>query len=175
MKNFLFALLLLLLTACTQTPTYAPVYDIADIEPIISRYSTPAQEETPVAENTTVSDWLPPVAKRYKHQFNLSNKGVDISGTTGEPIFATAAGKVVYCGEGLRGYGKLIIIKHNQSYLSVYAHNQTILVKQGAIVKQGQSIAQMGNTGTNSVKLHFEIRRLGKPLNPLILVYPKPV
>ena len=84
----------------------------------------------------------------------------------GQPVFASAAGSVVYAGTGLRGYGKLIIIKHNKTYLSAYAHNRDILVKEGQPVTKGQKIAEMGNTDTTDVKLHFEIRRLGKPMDP---------
>ena len=81
-------------------------------------------------------------------------------------MIASAAGTVVYAGTGLRGYGKLIIIKHNKTYLSAYAHNRDILVKEGQAVGKGQKIAEMGNTDTSDVKLHFEIRRLGKPMDP---------
>ena len=82
-------------------------------------------------------------------------------------MVASAEGKVVYSGEGLRGYGKLVIIKHNPTYLSAYAHNQTILVKEGQSVSKGQKIAEMGSSGTDTVKLHFEVRRQGKPVDPL--------
>ena len=82
-------------------------------------------------------------------------------------MVASAGGKVVYAGSGLRGYGKLVIIKHNKTYLSVYAHNSEILVKEGQTVTKGQKIAEMGNTDADQVKLHFEIRRLGKPVDPL--------
>jgi lipoprotein NlpD len=95
------------------------------------------------------------------------NKGIDITGTAGNPIVAAAAGKVVYAGNGLRGYGNLIIIKHNEEFLSAYAHNQKILVQEGQCVKVGQVIALMGNTEAKSVMLHFEIRQAGKPVNPL--------
>jgi len=94
-------------------------------------------------------------------------KGVDISGKMGQPVFASAPGKVVYSGSGLRGYGKLVIIKHNKTYLSAYAHNSQILVKEGQSVVKGQRIAEMGDSDTDQVKLHFEIRRLGKPADPL--------
>ena len=94
-------------------------------------------------------------------------KGVAIGGETGQPIFASAAGKVVYSGSGLRGYGKLIIIKHSDTYLSVYAHNKTLLVKEGERVVRGQKIAEMGDSDSQRVSLHFEIRRLGKPVDPL--------
>lgn len=96
------------------------------------------------------------------------NKGIDITGQYGQPIYAAAAGRVVYCGMGLRGYGQLIIIKHNDEYLSAYAHNSQLLVKEGNLIKAGQQIAKMGNSDSNRVKLHFEIRRAGKPINPLI-------
>lgn len=95
------------------------------------------------------------------------NKGIDIKGNLEQPVVAAAAGKIVYSGDGLRGYGKLVIVKHNEKYLSAYAHNHRLLVKEGAFVKQGQKIAEMGSTGTDAVKLHFEIRYDGKPVNPL--------
>ena len=93
-------------------------------------------------------------------------KGIDIAGTAGEAVRASAPGRVVYAGSGLRGYGKLIIIKHNATYLSAYAHNREILVKEGQQVTRGQKIAEMGNTDADQVKLHFEIRRHGKPMDP---------
>ena len=95
------------------------------------------------------------------------NKGIDISGELGHPVRAAAAGKVVYSGGGLIGFGELIIIKHNKRYLSAYGHNNKLLVKQGAIVKLGQHIANMGRSGTDIIKLHFEIRRDGKPVDPI--------
>lgn len=100
-------------------------------------------------------------------------KGIDISGKLGEPVFAAASGQVVYAGSGLRGYGKLLIIRHNDTFLSAYAHNNKLLVKEGDFVKAGQRIADMGSSGTNGVKLHFEIRRDGTPENPLKYL-PKP-
>jgi lipoprotein NlpD len=93
-------------------------------------------------------------------------KGIDIAGTAGEAVRASAPGRVVYAGNGLRGYGKLIIIKHNATYLSAYAHNREILVKEGQQVTRGQKIAEMGSTDADQVKLHFEIRRHGKPMDP---------
>jgi len=95
------------------------------------------------------------------------NRGIDILGTVGSSITAAAQGKVVYAGSGLRGYGNLIIIKHNDMYLSAYAHNQKILVQEGQMVKIGQVIALMGNTESNQVELHFEIRKAGKPVDPM--------
>ena len=93
-------------------------------------------------------------------------KGIDIAGTAGEAVRASAPGRVVYAGSGLRGYGKLIIIKHNATFLSAYAHNREILVKEGQQVTRGQKIAEMGNSDADQVKLHFEIRRHGKPIDP---------
>jgi len=95
-----------------------------------------------------------------------NRKGVDIGGVRGQPILASAAGKVVYSGSGLRGYGKLVIIKHNDIYLSAYAHNERLLVKEGQTVGKGQQIAEMGDSDADQVKLHFEIRRMGKPVDP---------
>ncbi|MFF7108150.1 peptidoglycan DD-metalloendopeptidase family protein [Pseudomonas sichuanensis] len=95
------------------------------------------------------------------------NKGIDIAGDLGQPVFAAADGAVVYAGSGLRGYGELIIIKHSDTYVSAYGHNRRLLVREGQQVKAGQTIAEMGSTGTDRVKLHFEIRRQGKPVDPL--------
>ncbi len=96
----------------------------------------------------------------------LKNKGVDIAGRAGDPVLAAADGRVVYAGSGLRGYGNLVILKHNNIYLTAYAHNQSLLVKEDQAVKQGQKIAEMGSTDADRVKLHFEIRRQGKPVDP---------
>ena len=95
------------------------------------------------------------------------NKGVDIAGAAGDAVLAAADGKVVYAGAGLRGYGNLIILKHNNTYLTAYAHNQSLLVKEDQSVKRGQKIAEMGNSDADRVKLHFEVRRQGKPVDPL--------
>ncbi|HEY4138597.1 MAG TPA: peptidoglycan DD-metalloendopeptidase family protein [Casimicrobiaceae bacterium] len=114
-------------------------------------------------------DWAWPAKGKLIGAFSetANLKGIDIAGTAGEPVVASAPGKVVYAGTGLRGYGKLIIIKHNSIYLSAYAHNREILVKEGQQVTRGQKIAEMGNSDTDQVKLHFEIRRLGKPMDPV--------
>lgn len=95
-----------------------------------------------------------------------NRKGIDIAGKLGQSIYASAPGKVVYSGSGLRGYGKLLIIKHNKTYLSAYAHNDKLLVKEGDTVTRGQKIAEMGNSDSDKVELHFEVRRLGKPVDP---------
>lgn len=94
------------------------------------------------------------------------NKGFDIAGKAGDPVMAAADGRVVYAGAGLRGYGNLIILKHNNTYLTAYAHNQTLLVKEDQSVRKGQKIAEMGSTDADRVKLHFEVRRQGKPVDP---------
>ena len=96
----------------------------------------------------------------------VKNKGLDIAGKAGDPVMAAADGRVVYAGAGLRGYGNLIILKHNNTYLTAYAHNQTLLVKEDQTVQKGQKIAEMGSSDANRVKLHFEIRRQGKPVDP---------
>ena len=95
------------------------------------------------------------------------NKGYDIGGKAGDPVLAAADGRVVYAGAGLRGYGNLIILKHNNTFLTAYAHNQSLLVKEDQAVRRGQKIAEMGNTDADRVKLHFEIRRQGKPVDPV--------
>ena len=98
------------------------------------------------------------------------SKGLDIGGKAGDPVLAAADGRVVYAGSGLRGYGNLVIIKHNDTYLTAYAHNQTLLVKDEQVVRKGQKIAEMGSTDTDQVKLHFEVRKLGKPIDPARLL-----
>jgi lipoprotein NlpD len=113
-------------------------------------------------------DWAWPAAGKVVATFNgASSKGVDIAGRAGDPVYASAPGKVVYSGEGIPAYGKLVIIRHNGTYLSAYAHNSQILVKEGQTVAKGQKIAEVGSSGSESPRLHFEIRRLGKPVDPL--------
>jgi lipoprotein NlpD len=106
------------------------------------------------------------ILKHFAGSSTLS-KGIDIGGNLGEPVLAAASGQVVYAGHGLRGYGRLLIVRHNDSFLSAYAHNNRLLVKEGDFVKAGQKIADMGSSGTEGVKLHFEIRRDGTPEDPL--------
>lgn len=117
--------------------------------------------------------WLWPSKAKLTQRFSLSgqvHKGVDLKGNLGESVTAANSGTVVYAGSGLVGYGKLLIIKHNDRYLSAYGHNNRLLVSEGERVKGGQKIAEMGRTGTDEVKLHFEIRKDGKPVNPLKLL-----
>ena len=131
---------------------------------------TKPAETKPIVQNTSDDEsiaWAWPTQGKVVAGFNeASNKGLDIAGKTGQTISAASGGKVIYSGSDLRGYGKLVIIKHNKTYLSVYAHNSKIVVKEGQTVSAGQKIAEMGNTDSNSVKLHFEIRRLGKSVDP---------
>ncbi|MBC7859342.1 MAG: peptidoglycan DD-metalloendopeptidase family protein, partial [Burkholderiaceae bacterium] len=94
------------------------------------------------------------------------NKGIDIAGKAGQSVLAAGAGKVMYAGSGIRGYGNLVIVKHSNNLLSAYAHNRSILVKEGQSVNRGQTIAEMGDSDTDAVKLHFEIRQQGKPVDP---------
>ena len=101
------------------------------------------------------------------------NKGLDIGGKAGDPVFAAADGSVVYAGAGLRGYGNLIILKHNNTYITAYAHNQVLLVKEDQAVRKGQKIAEMGSSDADRVKLHFEIRRQGRPVDPAKYLPPR--
>ena len=131
-----------------------------------------APADTP-AENSEVS-WMWPASGRVVGTFSEGGaKGIDISGKAGEPVLAASGGKVVYSGTGLRGYGKLVIVKHNNTFLTAYAHNQSVLVKEGQNVTKGQKIAEMGNTDADQVKLHFEVRRQGKPVDPLKYLPPR--
>lgn len=121
-------------------------------------------------------DWSWPAQGRIIGRFGEgSNKGVDVGGKTGDPVLAAAGGRVVYAGEAMRGYGKLVIIKHDNTYLSAYAHNSKILVQERDSVKRGQKIAELGDTDTEAGKprLHFEIRRQGKPVDPLKYLPPR--
>jgi lipoprotein NlpD len=131
-----------------------------------STFSAPAAA-LPAAVEEGVEWGMPTRGKLIAGFSTAANrKGVDIGGTRGQPVQASAAGKVVYSGSGLRGYGKLVIIKHNDTFLSAYAHNERLLVKEGQTVRKGQQIAEMGDSDADQVKLHFEIRKMGKPVDP---------
>ena len=167
-------------SAVAQTRSSAPVTRSAPAVPVITQVQAPAKPiqnqapARPVAVVTTpppsTAGWGWPakgaVIGRFSSNGSL-NKGIDIAGELGEPVFAASDGAVVYAGSGLRGYGELIIIKHSDTYVSAYGHNRRLLVREGQQVKAGQSIAEMGSTGADRVKLHFEIRRQGKPVDPL--------
>ena len=133
----------------------------------------PAASQSPAAAPpaSQASDedlaWMWPARGSVINGFDeVKNKGLDISGAAGEPVLAAADGRVVYVGASLRGYGNLIILKHNNTYLTAYAHNQVLLVKEDQTVRRGQKIAEMGNSDADRVKLHFEVRRQGKPVDP---------
>lgn len=119
-------------------------------------------------------NWIWPASGATLTGFDdTKNKGVDIGGAAGDAVLAASDGRVVYAGASLRGYGNMIILKHNNTYLTAYAHNQTLLVKEEQTVKKGQKIAEMGNSDADRVKLHFELRRYGKPVDPLKYLPPR--
>ena len=121
----------------------------------------------PARDNADEPAWAWPAAGNVLSGFDESKqKGLAINGKAGDPVLAAADGRVVYAGSGLRGYGNLVIVKHNTVYLSAYAHNQRLLVKEDDVVRRGQKIAEMGASDTDRVQLHFEIRRQGKPIDP---------
>jgi lipoprotein NlpD len=142
------------------------------LEPVIKAEVFPdAKPSQP--RNSDDIDWIWPVTGKIVTPFNdASNKGIGIGGKMGQPVVAAGAGRVIFSGTGIRGLGKLIVIKHNEKFLSVYAHNRELLVKEGQAVARGQKIAEMGNSDADQVKLHFEIRRLGKPVDPVALLPP---
>ena len=150
----------------------APASNTASVRPPASaanppNASTPANNlaNSDSAEETVSFQW--PTRGNVLASFDeVKNKGIDIAGKAGDPVLAAADGKVVYAGSGLRGYGNLVILKHNNTYLTAYAHNQSLLVKEDQAIKRGQKIAEMGNSDADQVKLHFEIRRQGKPVDP---------
>jgi len=155
-----------------STSTPAPTSNTATVRPPASaanpsNASTPANSlaNTDSAEDMVSFQW--PTRGNVLAGFDeVKNKGIDIAGKAGDPVLAAADGKVVYAGSGLRGYGNLIILKHNNTFLTAYAHNQSLLVKEDQAIKRGQKIAEMGNSDADHVKLHFEIRRQGKPVDP---------
>lgn len=110
--------------------------------------------------------WVWPAEGKVVASFSEGKRGIDIAGKMGQPVLAAGAGKVLYAGSGIRGYGNLVIVKHSNNLLSAYAHNKTIFVKEDQTVAQGQKIAEMGNSDADEVKLHFEIRKQGKPVDP---------
>ena len=121
----------------------------------------------PAAAGDEKLSWMWPTSGKVIATFDEGkSKGIDIAGKVGQPVVAAGSGKVMYAGSGIRGYGNLVIVKHNNSLLSAYAHNRTILVKEGQTVSKGQTIAEMGDSDADTVKLHFEIRQQGKPVDP---------
>ena len=158
--------------AATASPGAAPG-STAALTPVPATPAPAVGVSVAPAANEDV-DWAWPIQPQPKGKiianFTDANKGIDISGTKNTPVLASAAGKVVYSGAGLRGYGRLVIIKHNNTWLSAYAHNEKILVMEGQEIKKGQKIAEMGASDADQVKLHFEIRKQGKPVDPLKLL-----
>jgi lipoprotein NlpD len=136
-----------------------------------SAASAPGTGATAARDPEDDLNWIWPAAGPVGTPFDDNkSKGLAITGKPGDPVVAAADGRVVYAGAGLRGYGNLIIVKHNATYLSAYAHNQTLLVKEDQVVRRGQKIAEMGSSDAERVQLHFEIRRQGKPIDPARLL-----
>ena len=146
-------------TPATGSPV-PPVTGASEPRPAAIARSDVAEDDVPWAWPTAGA---PAVLAGFDE---ARNKGLDIGGKAGDPVLASADGRVVYAGAGLRGYGNLIILKHNNTYLTAYAHNQALLVKEDQTVRKGQKIAEMGNSDADRVKLHFEIRKQGKPVDP---------
>ena len=154
------------------TPALAPLPPAADkpAPQAAAAASAPAAPVSAAAPAVSPEDdiaWIWPTSGPVLAGFDeVKNKGLDIGGAAGDPVLAAADGRVVYVGAGLRGYGNLIILKHNNTYLTAYAHNQTLLIKEDQTVRKGQKIAEMGSSDADRVKLHFEVRRQGKPVDP---------
>ncbi len=157
------------------TPPRRPIADTPEPRPA----SPPASPKPPLREaipspDVTVGDWSWPATGPVVRRFSATlHKGIDIGGDEGDPVVAVAAGQVVYAGTGIPGYGELLILRHNPRYLSAYGHNDRLLVGEGARVRAGQQIATRGSSGTDAVKLHFEIRENGKPIDPMSLLPPR--
>jgi lipoprotein NlpD len=143
----------------------APAVVTAPLPAVASASARDADDDIP---------WIWPAAGPVATPFNEgSSKGLAITGKAGDPVLAAADGRVVYAGSGLRAYGNLVILKHNSTYLTAYAHNQTLLVKEDQSVRRGQKIAEMGSSDADRVQLHFEIRKQGKPIDPAKLLPPR--
>jgi lipoprotein NlpD len=152
----------------------APVPSAAASAPAASASSPASATSAPSASADDNIAWIWPSNGPVLAGFDeIKNKGLDIGGAAGDPVLAAADGRVVYVGAGLRGYGNLIILKHNNTYLTAYAHNQTLLIKEDQSVRKGQKIAEMGSSDADRVKLHFEVRRQGKPVDPAKYLPPK--
>ena len=149
-----------------------------DAKPPVAVARAPAASASPTPAAAAAEEdglaWGWPVTQPVSAGFDdQRNKGLDFAGKPGDPVLAVADGRVVYAGSGLRGYGNLVIIKHNNTYLTAYAHNRAMLVEQDQVVRKGQRIAEMGSTESDTVKLHFEVRKLGKPVDPARLLPPR--
>jgi lipoprotein NlpD len=154
-------------------PPMPPASGASPVTPA-PREAAPAATASAAREGDDDVAWGWPAAASVSTPFDdARNKGLVFRGKAGDPVYAAADGRVVYAGSGLRGYGNLIILKHNTTYLTAYAHNQALLVKDDQTVKKGQKIAEMGSTDADGVQLHFEIRRQGKPIDPARLLPPR--
>jgi lipoprotein NlpD len=160
--------------ALLSTPQPAAPAGLVPVRPETATAEARTEPKTDTGDSARAPDdvdWSWPVKGKIVGTFNDStNKGITIAGKLGQPVLASAPGRVIFSGIGIRGFGKLVVIKHNNTYLSVYAHNSELNVKEGQTVAKGQKIAEMGNTDADQVKLHFEIRRFGKPVDPLKLL-----
>ena len=157
--------------AAASRPASAPAAPVASAP--VAPPPPPVVASPPLTGDEDVG-WIWPAQGALLGGFDdAKNKGLDIGGRAGDAVIAAADGRVVYSGAGLRGYGNLIILKHNNTFLTAYAHNQTLLVKEDQAVKKGQKIAEMGNSDADRVKLHFEIRRQGKPVDPAKYLPPR--
>jgi lipoprotein NlpD len=161
-------------TGAPATPTppvaVAPLPPVAVAPPAVTTPS-PAPGASAARDPDDEVNWAWPAAGAVIGGFDeAKSKGLSISGKAGDPVLAAADGRVVYAGSGLRGYGNLVIVKHNATYLTAYAHNQSLLVKEDQVVRRGQKIAEMGSSDAERVQLHFEIRRLGRPIDPARLL-----
>lgn len=152
--------------APATAPAPGPASPSTSTPPVVASRSADSAAEPKATEPALGWSW--PAAGKVIEAFDdARNKGIDIAGKEGDPVLASNDGHVVYAGSGLRGYGNLVIIKHTDDFISAYAHNRSILVKQGQAVKRGQRIAEMGKTDADLPKLHFEVRRQGKPVDPM--------
>jgi lipoprotein NlpD len=142
------------------------------LPPPVESPKPPPEAPKPLAPEGDDIDWVWPAKGKLLASFTESSKGVDIAGKKGASVFAAAAGRVIYADSGLRGYGKLVIIKHNNTWVTAYAHNDNLVVKEQQDVRKGQKIAEMGSSDTDQVKLHFEVRRQGKPVDPARVLPP---
>ena len=154
-----------------KAPSNSSPIKVTEKKSVAEKSDSPASATAPepaktevVAEPGIRLSW--PAKGKVTGEFSETNKGIDIGGKVGEPVLAASDGKVVYAGNSLRGYGNLVIVKHDNTYLTAYAHNSKLLVKEGDAVRKGQKIAEMGDTDAASIKLHFELRVNGKPVNP---------
>ena len=153
--------------AAAATTPVSPAIAVAASPTVVSSAPTASRESDDIT-------WSWPVGAPLATPFDeVRSKGLVFRGKAGDPVYAAADGRVVYAGSGLRGYGNLVILKHNPTYLTAYAHNQTLLVKDDQTVRRGQKIAEMGSTDADAVQLHFEVRKQGKPVDPARLLPPR--